>query len=120
MAAIHQPPPVHPPPSLNHRHHVVRLPGQVCGFIMLDRVQTVEDSLLQIMLNYDFISAGYDMRFDIKYAYFNFLQCIHLPIQKGLKSPPCASERCLKNKKGIIASAANGNATGCCDNCEEE
>ncbi|KAK3029741.1 hypothetical protein RJ639_038018 [Escallonia herrerae] len=63
---------------------------------------------------------GYDMRFDIKYAYFNFLQCIHLPMQKGLKSPSCASKRCLKNKKGIIASAANGSATGCCDNCEEE
>ena len=31
--------------------------------------------------------AGYDMQFDIKYAYFNFLQSIHHPEIKNMTLP---------------------------------
>lgn len=33
--------------------------------------------------------AGYDMQFDIKYAYFNFLQSIHCP---SIENPTLAKK----------------------------
>ncbi|EXC30775.1 hypothetical protein L484_027951 [Morus notabilis] len=60
--------------------------------------QSPDDSGRAIAVNY-----WYDMQFDIKYAYFNFLQSIHHPAIKNAKLPKIEckeSESDAENSEG--------------------
>lgn len=80
--------------------------------------QTPDNRGLTIAVNY-----WYDMRFDIKYAYFNFLQSVHHPAVHDTK---LHGTRCLRSCSNGSecsledASNANGYATEGSEDCEEE
>lgn len=78
---------------------------------------------LTIAVNY-----WYDMLFDIKYAYFNFLQSINNP---GLHDVTHHGKKCLESRDDpsawnlrddldIVASVADGYATDGIDDCEDK
>lgn len=76
----------------------------------------------------EYCVAGYDMQFDIKYAYFNFLQSINYPAlhdmthhgKKCMKS--CSDPSAFNIRDGLDTDAdvADGYMTDDCQECKDK